>query len=163
MIDWREKVKAAHVMVSALCKPRGSHGSREWIMSIPARPEHDPDLVITFGLMAAEKHIKELEAQLAACAAGPWRFDVENAPKGVVLLVAHKHHSQDICRLTFATYEVDGPYPGQQDDYVWRERFEHDRQLSVFAFAVPNPPQVTTGKAFDIPEWRDNDSGGYVQ
>lgn len=31
----------AHEMINALCNRR-----REWIMSIPARPDHDPDLVI---------------------------------------------------------------------------------------------------------------------
>jgi hypothetical protein len=36
----------AHAMVSALCKPRGSAGAREWLMSIPAQPDYDPDLVI---------------------------------------------------------------------------------------------------------------------
>lgn len=61
--EWKKKVKAAHHMVSALCKPRGSQGSREWIMSIPANEAHDPDLVITDGLMAAERHIKYLEWQ----------------------------------------------------------------------------------------------------
>lgn len=60
---WREKVQAAHYMVSALCKPRGSKGGREWIMSIPAQPDHDPDLVITAGLIAAENRIKELESK----------------------------------------------------------------------------------------------------
>lgn len=46
-------------MVSALCKPRGSKGSREWIMSIPAQPEHDPDLVIADALSKAKRFIKQ--------------------------------------------------------------------------------------------------------
>ena len=41
-----QRYEAASKMVSALCKPRGSEGSREWIMTIPARPDHDPDIVI---------------------------------------------------------------------------------------------------------------------
>lgn len=61
-MTWQEKVKAAHYMVSALCKPRGSEGSREWVMSIPARFDYDPDLVISAGLSAAESRIAELEA-----------------------------------------------------------------------------------------------------
>lgn len=61
---WREKVNAAHDMVSALCKRK-----REWIMSVPAREDYDPDLVITDGLMAAERRIKELEAARAAAPA----------------------------------------------------------------------------------------------
>lgn len=130
MIDWREKVKAAHVMVSALCKPRGSHGSREWIMSIPARPEHDPDLVITFGLMAAEKHIKELEAQLAACAAGPWRFDVENAPKDVWLM--------GLYGTTWSRVKLSKT----SGNWIWRGHTgPMKKTVCPDAFAVPNPPQ----------------------
>ena len=59
--EWRSKVDAAHAMVSALCKPRGTEGAREWLMRIPADPENDPDLVITAGLHAAERRIEELE------------------------------------------------------------------------------------------------------
>lgn len=65
MDAWNEKVRAAHDMVSALCKPRGSKGSRDWTMSIPARPDHDPDLVITSGLRAAEKEIDRLATENA--------------------------------------------------------------------------------------------------
>jgi len=38
--------QAAHDMICALCRPRGSQGHRDWIMSIPAQPDYDPDLVI---------------------------------------------------------------------------------------------------------------------
>ena len=34
--DVLKKIEIAHNMISALCKPRGSEGSREWTMSIPA-------------------------------------------------------------------------------------------------------------------------------
>ena len=40
------KLEAARQMISALCKPRYTEGHRDWIMSIPARPNHDPDIVI---------------------------------------------------------------------------------------------------------------------
>lgn len=63
MDDWTEKVKAAHEMVSALCSHPDSNESRKWIMSIPARPDYDPDLVITSGLMAAEKQIAAVTAE----------------------------------------------------------------------------------------------------
>lgn len=63
MGEWQEKVKAAHDMVSALCRPRGSEGSREWVMSIPADRSRDPDLVIADGLSAAEAHIDALTAR----------------------------------------------------------------------------------------------------
>ena len=125
MSDWSEEVKAAHDMVSALCLPRGSKGSREWIMSIPARPDYDPDLVITSGLMAAEKHIKGLEAQLSACAAGPWRDDVENAPKGEWLMGSYKGRWSRITRLS---------------DNKWIDEF--GVRKTPDAFAIPNPPQV---------------------
>lgn len=80
--EWREKVAAAHDMVSALCLPRGSKGSCEWIMRIPADPENDPDLVITSGLVAAEKRIAELEAELAARPAHEAPADLHSASDG---------------------------------------------------------------------------------
>lgn len=46
------KIKAGLDMVTALCAPKYSEGSRAWIMSIPARPDYDPDLVIAAGLQA---------------------------------------------------------------------------------------------------------------
>lgn len=43
-------IEKAHQMVSDLCARR-----REWIMSIPARPDHDPDLVIGEALRLARQ------------------------------------------------------------------------------------------------------------
>src|SRR5690606_29799258 len=51
----RQRNEKAHEMVTALCKPRGTEGSREWIMSIPARPDDDPDLVIGQALNDAKR------------------------------------------------------------------------------------------------------------
>jgi hypothetical protein len=48
-----EKIDRALAMVAALCKPRETEGAREWIMSIPAEPDRDPDLVIADALHAA--------------------------------------------------------------------------------------------------------------
>lgn len=59
------KAEAAHAMVSALCKPRYTEGHRDWVMSIPARPEYDPDLVIAAGLRELEERIALLEETLA--------------------------------------------------------------------------------------------------
>lgn len=54
-----EKVLAmidrALAMVEALCRPRGTAGAREWEMSIPARADRDPDLVIADALFAARR------------------------------------------------------------------------------------------------------------
>lgn len=54
-----QAIEKAHDMVTALCKPKGSEGSREWIMSIPAQPDYDPDLIISNALSKAEKFIKQ--------------------------------------------------------------------------------------------------------
>jgi hypothetical protein len=62
MSDVLEQIEKAREMVSALCKPRGSEGSREWVMSIPARPDHDPDIVIASALGAARHEIENLRA-----------------------------------------------------------------------------------------------------
>lgn len=47
-------IEKAFDMVGALCKPRGTEGARDWIMSIPARPDHDPDIVIADALKKAK-------------------------------------------------------------------------------------------------------------
>lgn len=56
----RERLKAAHTMVSDLC-----HGRRDWVMSIPARPDYDPDLVIGAALSDGDKLMVIAEASLA--------------------------------------------------------------------------------------------------
>ena len=61
-------VNKALDMVIDLCKPKGVKGSREWLMSIPAEPDHDPDLVIGDALQRCRNYfstssdrIEELE------------------------------------------------------------------------------------------------------
>jgi hypothetical protein len=41
------RLEAARKVVSSLCTPRGTAGHIDWVMSIPARPDTDPDLVIS--------------------------------------------------------------------------------------------------------------------
>jgi hypothetical protein len=53
-----EKIIKANAKVSAICS-----GEERWTMSIPARPDHDSDLVIASALGAAMKLIKEALAQ----------------------------------------------------------------------------------------------------
>jgi hypothetical protein len=52
----RDRVNKARKMVSDLCNKR-----REWIMSIPADRERDPDLVIADGLDAVEDLLEMIE------------------------------------------------------------------------------------------------------
>lgn len=59
--ELRERIERAEQMVDALCRPRGEPGAREWAMSIPARPDHDPDLVIGDGLGAGRAALERLE------------------------------------------------------------------------------------------------------
>jgi hypothetical protein len=49
------KITAALAVVGDLCE-----GKRQWIMSIPARPDHDPDLVIADALRSAERILAAL-------------------------------------------------------------------------------------------------------
>ena len=53
----RERLNKANEMISALCIPKNSKGTREWIMSIPAKPDYDPDLVISASL----RDVREME------------------------------------------------------------------------------------------------------
>lgn len=56
----KARQEKACTMITALCVPKGSKGSREWIMSIPAEPDYDPDIVICDSL----KDLPELEQML---------------------------------------------------------------------------------------------------
>jgi hypothetical protein len=51
-----DALMAAEAMIHSLCIPPGSPGHRDWVMSIPARPNYDPDLVIAnaLNLLAGE-------------------------------------------------------------------------------------------------------------
>lgn len=53
------KIDRAYDAVNALCV-----GKREWLMSIPARPDHDPDLIIGDALLAARNEIARLAREL---------------------------------------------------------------------------------------------------
>lgn len=53
------KIDRAYDVASALCE-----GEREWLMSIPARPDHDPDLIIGDALLAAGNEIARLTCEL---------------------------------------------------------------------------------------------------
>ena len=61
----RQRAEAATAMVGALCKPRGSDGAREWIMSIPAQAA-DPDVVIAAALADIPRLLADLERARAA-------------------------------------------------------------------------------------------------
>jgi hypothetical protein len=50
LLEIAEREKKAHRMIQSLCTPRGFEGHRDWIMSIPARLDDDPDLVIAASL-----------------------------------------------------------------------------------------------------------------
>lgn len=78
-LTWLEAVKQRYEkamdMVCALCLPKGAPGARQWLMSIPARPDYDPDLVISASLkdirvlcLAAEELIGALESALSMLA-----------------------------------------------------------------------------------------------
>lgn len=75
--------------------------------------------------LAAE--VDDLRAQLAACAAGEWRYDVENAPVHQWLMGSYKGRWSRIRRL---------------GNNQWCD--ELGVRKTPDAFAVPNPPQVTT-------------------
>ena len=52
-------IERAHNVVSELCE-----GKRSWTMSVPARPEEDPDLVITAALRAAKDALATAETRI---------------------------------------------------------------------------------------------------
>ena len=64
--DVAGKIAAAKSIVHELCQRQ-----RSWTMSIPARPDYDPDLVIMDALEAAERELSDLRAKLAAAEKEP--------------------------------------------------------------------------------------------
>jgi hypothetical protein len=54
-----EHIAKAHALIDDLC-----NGRREWIMSVPARPDYDPDLVIAAALTKAEEELAALRKEL---------------------------------------------------------------------------------------------------
>lgn len=53
------KIVRALNVVGELCR-----GDREWLMSIPARPDHDPDILISDALNDARKEIGALTREV---------------------------------------------------------------------------------------------------
>jgi hypothetical protein len=62
----RARLAKAKDMVACLCLPQSDARSRDWIMSIPARPDHDPDLVIAAALDDVAFLLGEVERLRAA-------------------------------------------------------------------------------------------------
>lgn len=56
MADELKRYEAAMQMISDLC-----NGRRKWLMSIPAQPNSDPDLVIAASLADVPKLVAEIE------------------------------------------------------------------------------------------------------
>jgi len=75
-------------------------------------------------------HTTELMAALAPLfAAGPWRADVENAPKeGVILVIAHTGEIRAVSFNPLFDCWTDDEY------HVW--------QYNIDAFATINPPEI---------------------
>ena len=61
-----QSLEKARDTVVALCKPKGTEGAMDWVMSCPAKPDRDPDLVITGALVMAELEINRLRKYQAA-------------------------------------------------------------------------------------------------
>lgn len=77
-----DRINKAWDMVSRLCQPRGSEGSKEWMMSIPADFENDPDLVIAEGLKAGrDAMIACLAAELASQITLEGKLPAPNDPR----------------------------------------------------------------------------------
>jgi Protein of unknown function (DUF551) len=113
-----KRYEKALAMVHSLCV-----AERDWIMSIPARPEHDPDLVIADSL----KDIPELIEKLAAA-----ERSLASARQQIVELGQQLEHDRSsICDGIKGVKEaIDGSYwltegrgPYEWNDDRWHEEF----------------------------------------
>lgn len=73
-----EREELAHKMINDLCRRKNDPQSRDWIMSIPAREDYDPDLIIGASL----RDIPALLTKLATVEADNVRL--KNAFEGFV-------------------------------------------------------------------------------
>ena len=90
---------------------------------------------------ALGEEIDHLRAELAACAAGPWRTDVENAE-----FVDQQEYWLEYTHPWYAT-EPDANYRGALEYDADGDHFMHPCHGIVYrgrivAFAIPNPPEV---------------------
>jgi hypothetical protein len=146
--DVLAQIERAEEMVSALCKPRGTPGAREWIMLIPARPDHDPDLVIGEALAAAKKEIERLKeyanwplTALACCLVAwedgkPLPAAVQELPKHWARLV----RSVDAKRIIPTPKE---PMPEQPSETPKQEAPEHILQFFAYRHLPPHLAEVS--------------------
>lgn len=136
MGSWKEKVDAAYDMVHALCQPRGSEGSRQWIMSIPAREDYDPDLVITSGLNSAAKEIHALTAERDRLAA---EISATNAAYATLL----ESHELILDALTESDATLDRLRAVGEDWIRGGESLEGSYEAMTRMYAILNPENET--------------------
>lgn len=111
--DVFEKIAAASAMVAALCE-----GNRQWFMSIPARVDHDPDLVISNALHSAKEEIETLRSLL----------------KGRPLGAARDALQKDAARYRW----LRGLYFGVN----WEYDTDDNEHISALVFQVPSKSVV---------------------
>lgn len=88
---WARNAKAVQ-MVGDLCEPRFAKAHRSWTMSIPARPDYDPDIVIADSLKDLPEALNEI-ARLQAESASRLALAKELAQG----LVEHLDHAMGAC------------------------------------------------------------------
>ncbi len=95
-------IEEVRELVNALNQPRGSVGTREWIMSIPVR-ESDPDRIIYRLIRAAMRAKEEIVTKDARIA------ELENALRGILPRAAYsvygnyKDRADVSCNYCFKT------------------------------------------------------------
>lgn len=161
------RLEAARQMVRALCAPRGTDGARYWTMSIPARPDHDPDLVIADSLRDVaelqrlhdrrvsellEANNREVERRRAAEAALAFRPTHRHLKRGSTYQVIGTASLQAGSPVGEAAMLV--VYRGQKGDLWARPEVEFDdgRFAPVQPDASPEAPvrQSTPGDNQDM-------------
>lgn len=85
------------------------------------------------GVQALASHVERVV--LAACAAGEWRTDMENAPKDKDVLLAWKWLNNVQCDRMHWDETAECWSDGTGRGFV--------RNETVFAFATINPPEIT--------------------
>lgn len=148
-----EKIAKAHAVVSALCD-----GTQKWTMSVPARVDSDPDLVISAALRHAEAALQSTAPQPQGDVVVTWDHD-----RTRILAVTRQNDDHQIVEVIAEAPATQASEPSAEvriprcfiTDVGFR--WDGDAQHHVPKLVVEFEP-VPVGATGDAKGWKDRDA-----